>query len=291
MHVVFFLTRRWLWMFLAAAIFVTDAPPADCQTSHTDPYGHTLQLPGTEPAPNRAAMTLSGLIDALRKGIGVLPPSEFVQTIQRRGVSFEVTASVVRQLQQARATPEIIQAARDNYRPVHATAAPPPVTPPPVAPSPAPAPATLFAQAKSLIEANRFSEAVPGLASACNAGIAEGCYYLGFILANGRGVSQDTPQAVAFYRKACDGGNAPACNNLGIMYKYGQGVSPNNAQAVELYRKACDGGNAPACSNLGRMYQDGKGVSPDNAQALELYRKACDGGAALGCTNLKNLQH
>jgi hypothetical protein len=102
-------------------------------------------------SPNLAPMTLSGLIDALKKGRGVLPASEFVQTIQRRGVSFEVTASVERQLQQAGATSAVVQAARANYRGVRA--ATPAPTPQPTTQSPASqqtlnAPARLLAARK-----------------------------------------------------------------------------------------------------------------------------------------------
>ena len=104
-------------------------------------------------APNRAPMTLSGLVEALRKGIGVLPTSEFVQTIQRRGVSFQVTASVEQQLRRAGATSDILQAVRSNFRgaraPEPAAGASARYTAPPSPPASA-SPAQTFSQAKLL---------------------------------------------------------------------------------------------------------------------------------------------
>ncbi len=51
--------------------------------------------------------------------------------------------------------------------------------------------------------------------------------YLGFMYADGRGVSQDDAEAVTWYRKAAEQGNAEAQFNLGIMYYNGHGVPQN----------------------------------------------------------------
>jgi len=75
-------------------------------------------------------MTLNALLVALKKGMGVLPPSEYIQTIHQRGVDFEVTANVEKQLRAAGATAAIIQAARDNFRGEHTQPAPTPPRPP-----------------------------------------------------------------------------------------------------------------------------------------------------------------
>ncbi|HEY0173588.1 MAG TPA: hypothetical protein VGB98_21430, partial [Pyrinomonadaceae bacterium] len=53
---------------------------------------------------------------------------ELVQQIERRGVDFELTASDESDLQSVGARPEIIAAARSNYRPAAAAATPPRVT-------------------------------------------------------------------------------------------------------------------------------------------------------------------
>jgi hypothetical protein len=55
---------------------------------------------------------------------------------------------------------------------------------------------------------------------------------------------------MTLYQKACDGGDAQGCFNLGVMYENGRGVTKDQAKAAQLYQKACDGGDAQGCENL-----------------------------------------
>lgn len=55
-----------------------------------------------------------GLVNAVR--INGLSTAELVQQIQSRGVSFQMTADAEQELRQAGARPEVIEAARHNYR-------------------------------------------------------------------------------------------------------------------------------------------------------------------------------
>ena len=70
-----------------------------------------------------------------------------------------------------------------------------------------------------------------------------GCFDLGWMYANGRGVEQDEAKAVELYRAAAEQGWAPAQFNLGLMYANGQGVEQDEAKAVELYRAAAEQGD------------------------------------------------
>ncbi|HEY0094053.1 MAG TPA: SEL1-like repeat protein, partial [Archangium sp.] len=45
----------------------------------------------------------------------------------------------------------------------------------------------------------------------------EGCYILGLLYAQGRGVEKDERRAAALYEKACEGGEASACGALGAL--------------------------------------------------------------------------
>jgi TPR repeat protein len=54
---------------------------------------------------------------------------------------------------------------------------------------------------------------------------------------NGRGVSRDHEQAVAWSSKAADQGNALAQYNLGLMYTM-PGVAPDAERAAVWWRKA-----------------------------------------------------
>jgi TPR repeat protein len=76
---------------------------------------------------------------------------------------------------------------------------------------------------------------------------------LGWHYQNGRGVTQDDAQAVAWYRKAAEKGRASAMNNLGWMFEQGRGVVKNIAEAVLWYRQAEALGNEGAKANLKRL--------------------------------------
>src|SRR5829696_3196692 len=69
-------------------------------------------------------ITRQGLMNAVK--INGLTTQELVQQIERRGVDFEMTSADESDLQGVGARPEIIEAARSNYRPsaVAATTAP-----------------------------------------------------------------------------------------------------------------------------------------------------------------------
>ena len=60
-------------------------------------------------------ITRKGLVEAVK--INGLSTTEMIQFIQRRGVDFEMTADAEQELQQAGARPEVVEAARSNYRP------------------------------------------------------------------------------------------------------------------------------------------------------------------------------
>jgi tetratricopeptide (TPR) repeat protein len=71
------------------------------------------------PAPSRAQakrpITREGLVKAVR--INGLSTAELLQQVQSRGVSFQMTADAEAELRAAGARPEVVEAARANYRP------------------------------------------------------------------------------------------------------------------------------------------------------------------------------
>src|SRR5215212_9383244 len=84
---------------------------------------------GAASTQTKKPITKQGLLNAVK--INGLSTQELVQQIQRRGVDFEVTASDESDLQSVGARPEIIEAARANYRPAVAVARPTPANVPP----------------------------------------------------------------------------------------------------------------------------------------------------------------
>jgi tetratricopeptide (TPR) repeat protein len=70
-----------------------------------------------------------GLVKAVR--INGLSTAELVQQIEQRGVAFEMTADAEQELRQAGARPEVIEAARSNYRAAAGVPVSRPSNPPP----------------------------------------------------------------------------------------------------------------------------------------------------------------
>ena len=98
-------------------------------------------------------------------------------------------------------------------------------------------------------------------------GDAKAQYNLGFMYANGWGVTENDTEAVQWYHKAAVQGYADAQASLGFMFDNGEGVPVNDAQAVKWYRKAAVQGHAHAQNNLGVMYATGEGVPVNNVKA------------------------
>jgi TPR repeat protein len=257
---------------------------------------------------NTRPMTLDGLMAALRAGRGILPPSEYIQKIQKRGVSFEVTAGVERQLRQAGATTEIVQAARANYRGER----------PQPHPSPAPAheqqPASLLVicdlacnwkldgKEQGRIEAgdSAKTKVVLGqhIVQAVTVDGADRVKQFSEVKASGQTVVSIELQPVRDARLKTEqaareqAARAQAAANLPAQAKKWNSdgdtlyEQKRYAEALPYYQKACDSGNVDGCANLGFLYGNGQGVTKDDFKASTLLQKACDGGHAEGCFNL-----
>jgi hypothetical protein len=85
-----------------------------------------LLFAGAAATQTKKPITKQGLMNAVK--INGLTTRELVQQIERRGVDFEMSSSDESDLQGVGARPEIIEAARSNYRPAVAAAAPPRTT-------------------------------------------------------------------------------------------------------------------------------------------------------------------
>ena len=109
-------------------------------------------------------------------------------------------------------------------------------------------------------------------------GDARAQYNLGYLYANGRGVSQDYPAALAWYTRAAEQGFAPAQFNLGVLYSSDDGVPPDFPAALQWYRAAAGQGDADAQFNLGIAYALGQGVTQDYVQAYRWYDLAATAG-------------
>jgi hypothetical protein len=82
-----------------------------------------LLFPAASSAQAKKPITREGLVKAVR--INGLSTAELIQQIQSRGVSFQMTSDAEAELRAAGARPEVIEAARGNYRPATVAAARP----------------------------------------------------------------------------------------------------------------------------------------------------------------------
>jgi hypothetical protein len=155
--------------------------------------------------------------------------------------------------------------------------------------SPTPNGAKLYNQGISSYKNQDFPTAAKLWQQACDAGEPKGCFGVGVMFEEGKGVAKSVKRAVDLYKSACDQSYATGCYNLGLMYGNGRGVSKDLKRAADLYRRACDEGNAAACNNLGIQYANGQGVPHDDQKAADLYKRSCNAGDAAGCKNQARL--
>jgi TPR repeat protein len=66
---------------------------------------------------------------------------------------------------------------------------------------------------------------------------------------SGKGVAQDTAEAVTWYRKAAEQGNADAENTLGAIYAEGRGVPRDYVRAYAWFSLATLAGDQTAQGN------------------------------------------
>jgi hypothetical protein len=103
-------------------------------------------------------------------------------------------------------------------------------------------------------------------------------YDLGQCYKTGVGVTQDSSEAMGWYRLAADQGDASAQDNLGTCYENGAGVAQDSGEAARWYRLAAEQGHANSQYNLGLSYCLGNGVLQDSAEAARWFHLAADQG-------------
>jgi TPR repeat protein len=113
---------------------------------------------------------------------------------------------------------------------------------------------------------------------------------LGFIYAQGLGVSVDYNSAQSWYQRAADHGKKAALYNIALLYwQGGPGIARNVPEAVRKLRLSAEAGFTTAAWMIGRIYRDGDGVSRDVAEAIRWFQKAADQGYVDAMTELGGL--
>ena len=96
----------------------------------------------------------------------------------------------------------------------------------------------------------------------------------------------DYQTALASWRPLAVQGNPVAQNNLGIMYLDGKGVPQNTSEAVRYLSLSAAAGSSLGQNNLGGLYRDGKGVPRDYGRAAQWFSASAAQGNSAGMYNL-----
>jgi TPR repeat protein len=96
----------------------------------------------------------------------------------------------------------------------------------------------------------------------------------------------DYNRALASWRPLAIQGNPVAQNNLGIMYLDGKGVPQNTSEAVRYLSLSAAAGSSLGQNNLGGLYRDGKGVPRDYVKASQWFSASAAQGNSAGMYNL-----
>ena len=92
-------------------------------------------------------------------------------------------------------------------------------------------------------------------------------YEMALRYADGEGVPQNYPDAMAWFAKAAANGNDNAQWKLGLGYIEGIGVPHDERKAVVWFKRAANHGDIRAQSALSDLYLSGRGVPRDYVRA------------------------
>jgi len=99
---------------------------------------------------------------------------------------------------------------------------------------------------------------------------------LGILYLDGKGVKQDTSEAVRYLSLSAASGSSLGQNNLGGLYREGKGVPRDYSKAAQWFVASAAQGNAAAMYNLGLMYEMGQGMKAEPFHAYMWYALAAE---------------
>ena len=138
-----------------------------------------------------------------------------------------------------------------------------------------------YAAGLDAYDRGNYEEALRILRPLAEEGDARAQYGLGKIYETGGGpITPDAKQAVYWYSRSAEQGIAAAQNNLALMYAEGRGVAQNKPQALALWEAAARGGHPHAQYNMGLLFYRGEGVERDLSAAANWFGLAAENGLA-----------
>lgn len=109
---------------------------------------------------------------------------------------------------------------------------------------------------------------------------------MGYFTATGKGIKQDLPEALRWYRLAAEHGDVSSYADIGIFYAKAYGVKKNKNRAVQYYIMGAEKGDPYAQYLLGRAYEQGRGIKYSPERSLYWLEKAAANGSALAMDEL-----
>lgn len=128
-----------------------------------------------------------------------------------------------------------------------------------------------------LLEKKEYGEAYDVFVSAAEKGLAPAQSRLGYMYAEGLGVTQDSEKSEHWYRMAANQGDIDAMVSLGNIY---YGIRNDFNTAFHYYSDAAYAGDAEAQLSLAYMYLRGEGVEQDYEKAFKWTEKSAEQGLA-----------
>jgi uncharacterized protein len=96
----------------------------------------------------------------------------------------------------------------------------------------------------------------------------------------------DYQHALTSWQPLAIQGNRVAQNNLGIMYLDGKGVPQNTSEALRYLSLSAAAGSSLGQNNLGGLYRDAKGLPRDYVKASQWFAASAAQGNSAGMYNL-----
>lgn len=128
-----------------------------------------------------------------------------------------------------------------------------------------------------LLEKKEYGEAYDAIVSAAEKGLAPAQSRLGYMYAEGLGVTQNPEKSEHWYRMAANQGDIDAMVSLGNIY---YGIRNDFNTAFHYYSDAAYAGDADAQLSLAYMYLRGEGVEQDYEKAFKWTEKSAKQGVA-----------
>ncbi|MFZ1988967.1 MAG: tetratricopeptide repeat protein [Alphaproteobacteria bacterium] len=146
-----------------------------------------------------------------------------------------------------------------------------------------------FSQGVAAYDAGNYAEAYDIWLPLARHGDLAAVFNIGLMLRDGRGIPQDQPRALAFFKQCAERNHLGCQVNLADMYYTGKGTTPDYKRAASWLMVAARRGHYPSMYQLGGMFERGEGIELNLAAARVLYLAAYEGGYQLAGNRLSEL--